>query len=110
MDLLADMNRNDGLTVLVSLHQVEYALKYCPRTIALKAGKVAYDGPSSALTPAFLNQLYGAECEELFLPSFEEQGAPRTTATANGRDRRPRVTPHAPRLASKPFEIERMSA
>ena len=73
MDLLADMNRNDGLTVFVSLHQVEYALKYCPRTIALKAGKVAYDGPSSALTPAFLNQLYGAESEELFLPSFEEQ-------------------------------------
>jgi phosphonate transport system ATP-binding protein len=71
MDLLADMNRNDGLTVLISLHQVEYALKYCTRTIALKAGKVAYDGPSSALTPAFLNQIYGAESEELFLPSFE---------------------------------------
>ena len=73
MDLLADMNRNDGLTVLVSLHQVEYAMKYCPRTIALKAGKVAYDGPSSALTPAFLNHLYGAESEELFLPSFEAE-------------------------------------
>jgi phosphonate transport system ATP-binding protein len=72
MDLLADMNRNDGLTVFVSLHQVEYALKYCPRTIALKAGKIAYDGPSSALTPEFLNQLYGAESEELFLPSYGE--------------------------------------
>jgi phosphonate transport system ATP-binding protein len=81
MDLLADMNRNDGLTVLVSLHQVEYALKYCPRTIALKAGKVAYDGPSSALTPAFLNQLYGAESEELFLPSFETQS---DAAVTNG--------------------------
>ncbi len=76
MDLIADMNRDDGLTVLISLHQVEYALKYCRRTIALKAGKVAYDGPSSALTPAFLNQLYGAESEELFLPSFEAQSAP----------------------------------
>lgn len=70
MDLIADMNRNDGLTVLVSLHQVEYAMKYCPRTIALKDGKVAYDGPSSALTPAFLNNIYGAESEELFLPNF----------------------------------------
>mgnify|MGYP001048252237 FL=1 len=72
MDLLADMNRNDGLTVLVSLHQVEYAMKYCSRTIALKAGRVVYDGPSQALTPAFLNQLYGAESEELFLPSFDQ--------------------------------------
>ncbi len=74
MDLIADMNRNDGLTVLVSLHQVEYAMKYCPRTIALKDGKVAYDGPSNALTPAFLNSIYGAESEELFLPNFG--GAP----------------------------------
>ena len=73
MDLLAEMNREDGLTVLISLHQVEYAMKYCPRTIALKSGKVAYDGPSSALTPAFLNEIYGAESEELFLPSFGEQ-------------------------------------
>jgi phosphonate transport system ATP-binding protein len=74
MELLADMNRNDGLTVFVSLHQVEYALKYCPRTIALRAGKIVYDGPSSALTPAFLNKIYGAESEELLLlPSIEGQ-------------------------------------
>jgi phosphonate transport system ATP-binding protein len=36
MDILADMNRRDGITVLISLHQVEYALSYCPRAIALK--------------------------------------------------------------------------
>jgi len=82
MDLLADMNRDDGLTVLVSLHQVEYAMKYCPRTIALKDGKIAYDGPSSALTPSFLNKIYGAESEELFLPSFAAQ----IEASANGHD------------------------
>ena len=39
MDILADLNRRDGITVLVSLHQVEYALRYCPRTIALNAGR-----------------------------------------------------------------------
>jgi phosphonate transport system ATP-binding protein len=66
MDILADLNRHDSLTVLVSLHQVEYALKYCPRTIALKDGAVVYDGPSQALTPAFLNSLYGAESHDLF--------------------------------------------
>jgi phosphonate transport system ATP-binding protein len=66
MDILADLNRKDGITVLVSLHQVEYALRYCPRTIALKAGEVVYDGPSSALTPAFLASIYGAESEDLF--------------------------------------------
>ena len=30
MDILADMNRHDGITVLVSLHQVEYALTLLP--------------------------------------------------------------------------------
>ena len=70
MDTLADLNRRDGITVLVSLHQVEYALGYCPRTIALRGGKLVYDGPSAALTPAFLAELYGAESEELFLPGL----------------------------------------
>jgi phosphonate transport system ATP-binding protein len=65
MDIIADMNRQDGITVLVSLHQVEYALKYCARTIALRAGEVAYDGPSSELDPVRLNAIYGAERSEL---------------------------------------------
>lgn len=66
MDILAELNRRDGITVLVSLHQVEYALRYCPRTIALKDGTIAYDGSSSAITPEFLNAIYGAESEDLF--------------------------------------------
>jgi len=105
MDLLADMNRDDGLTVLISLHQVEYALKYCPRTIALKAGKVAYDGPSSALTPAFLNQIYGAESEELFLPSIEP-------GTRFAQERRDSDGLPGVRVAAKPpaFEIEGLPA
>jgi phosphonate transport system ATP-binding protein len=83
MDILADLNRNDDITVLVSLHQVEYALRYCPRTIALKDGRIAYDGPSSALTAELLTALYGAESEELFaaldppaLPHLHEAGRP----------------------------------
>jgi phosphonate transport system ATP-binding protein len=75
MDILSELNIKDGITVLVSLHQVEYALKYCPRTIALRAGEVVYDGPSSALTPAFLGDLYGAESEELFLPGLDDGAA-----------------------------------
>lgn len=65
MDILAELNRSRGLTVLVSLHQVETALRYCPRVIALHAGAVVYDGPAAALTPAVLRRLYGASAEEL---------------------------------------------
>jgi phosphonate transport system ATP-binding protein len=68
MDILSDLNCREGITLLISLHQVEYALHYCRRTVALRNGEVVYDGPSEALTPAFLAELYGAESEELFLP------------------------------------------
>jgi phosphonate transport system ATP-binding protein len=65
MDALADINRTDKITAVVSLHQVEYARRYCPRTIALRDGEIVYDGPSSALTNAFLTELYGSDSEEL---------------------------------------------
>ena len=77
MDILADMNRKDGITILVSLHQVGYALTYCPRAIALKAGKIVYDGPCDELTPALLSHIYSAECSEFFPPSFDRPGLPR---------------------------------
>ncbi|MCL2160736.1 MAG: phosphonate ABC transporter ATP-binding protein [Betaproteobacteria bacterium] len=66
MEILAEINKKEGMTVLVSLHQVDYAIRYCPRTIALKQGRIVYDGPSGALTPALLRELYGAACEEMF--------------------------------------------
>jgi phosphonate transport system ATP-binding protein len=68
MDILARMNREGGQTVLVSLHQVDMAMRYCPRTVALHQGRVVYDGPSAALTPARLRELYGAAADELFEP------------------------------------------
>ena len=65
MEILARINREDRCTVLVSLHQVNVALKYCPRTVALRAGQVVFDGPSASLTPALLRELYGAEADEI---------------------------------------------
>ncbi|HEY2660165.1 MAG TPA: phosphonate ABC transporter ATP-binding protein [Caulobacteraceae bacterium] len=66
MALLSDLNRDEGISVVVSLHQVDYALRYCKRVIALKAGKIAYDGPSSGLDHATLIDIYGPEIEEVF--------------------------------------------
>ncbi len=71
MEILSRINREDGATILVSLHQVAYAMAYCPRTIALRDGAVVYDGDSRALTPDMLRQLYGAESETLFLPDID---------------------------------------
>lgn len=63
MELLVQLNRQRGVTVLVSLHQVDHALRHCPRTVALRDGQVVYDGPSIALTPARLQQLYGTRLD-----------------------------------------------
>lgn len=65
MELLHDLNRKDGLTVVVSLHQVDYALRYCPRVVALQAGKLVYDGPSIGLDRKRLVEIYGPEIEDV---------------------------------------------
>lgn len=65
MDILARINREDGSTVIVSLHQVDVAIKYCPRVVALHQGRVVYDGTSAALTPELLRELYGVQADEI---------------------------------------------
>lgn len=78
MESLAELNRSDGVTVLVSLHQVQFAMRYCPRTIALRGGKVVFDGPSAVLTPQKLAELYGTEAEELLLGEALAPPKPKT--------------------------------
>ncbi|MCY1219277.1 Vitamin B12 import ATP-binding protein BtuD [compost metagenome] len=65
MSLLTQINRTRKVAVVVSLHQVDVAMRYCPRVVALRHGKVVYDGPSAALTPAMLRDLYGTEADAL---------------------------------------------
>jgi phosphonate transport system ATP-binding protein len=60
MGVLQSLNK-DGLTILVSLHQVDLARKYCTRLIALKDGRVAYDGKASGISDTDLASLYGAQ-------------------------------------------------
>jgi phosphonate transport system ATP-binding protein len=66
METLRGLNAGDGLTVVVTLHQVDYALRYCERVVALKAGRVAYDGPASGLERKQLVDIYGPEFEDVF--------------------------------------------
>ncbi|MDT8343525.1 MAG: phosphonate ABC transporter ATP-binding protein [Thermohalobaculum sp.] len=86
MDTLATICREDGITVLVSLHQVEYARSFCPRTIAMRDGRIVFDGPSARLTNAFLTELYGEASEELVLPDAPpaRTPAPRPVALPAG--------------------------
>jgi len=75
MEILSRINREDGSTVVVSLHQVDMAIRYCPRVVALNQGKVVYDGPAANLTPALLRELYGMQADE-FLSGGELLASP----------------------------------
>ncbi|MBA4216815.1 MAG: phosphonate ABC transporter ATP-binding protein [Roseateles sp.] len=80
MEQLSQLNREQGMTLIVSLHHVALARRYCDRVIALRGGALVFDGPSSALTPAFLRELYGSAADELEAdddaPSHIPQPAP----------------------------------
>lgn len=65
MDLLLKLNADHGMTLIISLHHVVIAQQYCQRVIALRDGELVFDGPTAALTPAFLRDLYGSAVDEL---------------------------------------------
>ena len=66
MELLVELNRRDGMGVIVTLHQVDYAIRYCDRVIALQSGKIVYDGPATGLDHQRLIDIYGPEFEDAF--------------------------------------------
>ena len=78
MELLLQLNRAQGLTLIVSLHHVALARRYCERVVALRDGVLVFDGPVSALTPVFLRELYGTAADEL----LDDDGEPAPTAPA----------------------------
>jgi phosphonate transport system ATP-binding protein len=76
MEILARVNREHGCAVLVSLHQVDVALRYCPRVIAMRNGRVVFDGPAAQLSPAFLKELYCSDPETAVSSALPTGAAP----------------------------------
>jgi phosphonate transport system ATP-binding protein len=66
MRRLTETARAEGRTLVCSLHQVEVARRCFARTVALREGRVVYDGPSAGLDDARLQALYGGA---VFAPS-----------------------------------------
>jgi len=59
MDILKTINVEHGLTLVVSQHQLETARTYATRIVGFRQGRVAFDGPPSAVTPAVAGAIYG---------------------------------------------------
>ena len=61
MDGLKQINREDGITVLVNLHTLDTARHYCDRIIAMRFGRVMFDGAAEALSDDIIRDIYGLE-------------------------------------------------
>ena len=58
--LLRDICKSDGLTVVVSLHQLAFARRFADRIIGLAGGTVIFDGAPRQLSDEIAARLYGA--------------------------------------------------
>jgi phosphonate transport system ATP-binding protein len=58
MGILQRINRERGLTLVVSQHMLETARAYGTRIVGLRQGRVVFDGPPGAITPGVVQALY----------------------------------------------------
>src|SRR5574341_457978 len=61
MDDFKRINQELNKTVLINIHHVELALEYTDRIIAVKKGRIVFDGPSSRVTQQVLDDVYRKE-------------------------------------------------
>lgn len=60
LKLIKDLSVERGLGVVVVLHDINMAARFCDRLVALKAGKVVAQGsPEELMKPEVLSQIYG---------------------------------------------------
>ncbi|WP_439545718.1 phosphonate ABC transporter ATP-binding protein [Sandarakinorhabdus sp.] len=72
METLARINRERGITVLVNLHALDIARRYCPRIIGMAQGRVVFDGSPDALHAAAVEQIYGRHVFEASSPAVTQ--------------------------------------
>ena len=102
MKYLEEINKKDGITVICSLHFLSLARRYGSRVIALKDGKIAFDGMPAEIDERRFREIYGEDAVEVEIGpgrSDKPQGlsateaAIRAMAEDTGHGDVPNVTP-----------------
>jgi phosphonate transport system ATP-binding protein len=65
MRYLQQINREDGITVLCSLHFLDLVQQYGTRAIALNEGQLVFDGLPSEIDDERFKDIYGQEAERI---------------------------------------------
>ncbi len=65
MQHLEDINKDEGVMVICSLHFLDLVHRYAHRAIALNEGKLMFDGPPEAIDDAKFKDIYGRDAERV---------------------------------------------
>lgn len=63
METLKRINVEDGRMVIVNLHTLDTARRYCDRVIGMRDGRIVFDGLPSQLTTGVARDIYGADAD-----------------------------------------------
>ena len=62
LEFVADLARQTGMVVLIALHDLNHALRYCTNTIVIANGEMASSGATAdVITSAMLHEIYRVE-------------------------------------------------
>ena len=64
MEIINDMVKEQNLTCIMNLHQVDFAKKYATRIIGIKSGKIVYDGKPENLSDETISYIYEGKEDE----------------------------------------------
>jgi phosphonate transport system ATP-binding protein len=59
------LNKEDGITILCSLHFLSLARAYADRVIALKDGRIAFDGAPEYINDQRFKEIYGEDAVQV---------------------------------------------
>ncbi|MCG7386705.1 ABC transporter ATP-binding protein [Paenibacillus sp. ACRRY] len=63
LDLLTDLNRRHGTTIVMVLHDINLSARYADHIIALVEGKLVAEGaPSDVITSTMVKDIFGLDC------------------------------------------------
>jgi phosphonate transport system ATP-binding protein len=76
MEALRSINRDDGITVLVNLHTLDTGRACCSRIVAMRDGRVDFDGTPRQLTGDVVRDIYGSRGLAEFNAAVASTAAP----------------------------------
>ena len=69
LELVAELNRRDGTTVVMVLHDLNQACRYADHLIAMRSGRVVAAGPpGEVVTPELVRDVFGLDCRIIACP------------------------------------------